>query len=182
MATLGSKGLLSLQLKCAVIYGEEEPEAAAPAAFIAQAYTAVHLSFSVYIDRGCSQGSGPSTRGRSSHLGYHNQDNPSQACEAISQVMPGSGSWQLMLTSHLPLPVWATKGSLVLTFLHFLPPGCSAPSPSTPRKYSLIFQSRQLGNGHQEQGWAHALYKDFPKCLYCGKQLISSWFTSMAPK
>ena len=52
--------------------------------------TKARFSFTGHIVRGCSQGSVPSTMGRPSHPHYHNQGNPSQACGAISQVMPGS--------------------------------------------------------------------------------------------
>lgn len=116
--------------------------------FTSWMYTAVHVSFSVCIVHGCSPGSVPRTMGRPSHLGHHNQGNPSQACQPISQVMPDLSS------PHF-------RGAL-LPFFHLR---VSSNSRETPAYLSMS----TTRNGSKGLGWAHALYKDFPRCLHCGR-------------
>lgn len=73
---------------------------------------------------------------------------PLTAREPISQVMPGLSS------SHF----WGA----LLPFFHLR---VSSNSRETPAYLSMA----STRNGSKGLGWAHALYKDFPRCLHCGR-------------
>lgn len=140
MATLGRKGLFWLQLKCTGHHGEDSGRSLKQLLTLCSHSvhtTKVCFSFSVHRVRGRSQGPVPSTMGRPSHPHYHNQGNPSQACEAIFQVMPGSV--QLTAKANVTLAPSLSQKSLVLTFLHFSPRGALFPLPLPLENACLSF-------------------------------------------